>query len=77
MRTYGLGKGSVLRLLEEAGVERRRQGQRNIDVVEAAEHYEAGWLLARLAAIYGCGAETVRQALLGHGVAVRPRKGRS
>jgi hypothetical protein len=28
MSTYGLGKGAVLRLLEEAGVQRRCQGQR-------------------------------------------------
>jgi hypothetical protein len=77
MTTYGLGKGAVLRLLEEAGVQRRGQGQKNIQLEEAIQLYEQGWSLVNLAVRYDCNGETVRQALMGAGVKLRPRSGRS
>ena len=75
MATYGLGKGTVLKLLEDRGVTRRGQGRKNIDLLEAAARYAAGWSLAKLATTYGCDAETVRLALKDHGVQLRPRNG--
>lgn len=45
MRTYGLGKGTVLKLLHDHGVTVRAQGRKNIDLAEAIEYYQAGWSL--------------------------------
>jgi hypothetical protein len=75
MTKYGLGKGTVLDLLHQAGVKLRAQGRRNIDLVEATQLYEAGWSLVRLADTYDCDAETVRKALREAGVKMRPRRG--
>lgn len=75
MQTFGLGKGTVLRLLQEAGIERRGQGQRKIDLAEATARYQAGCSLAKLAATYGCDAETMRTAFRRAGLRLRPRHG--
>ena len=71
MATHGLGKGTVLNLLRNAGVDLRGQGQRNIDLTEAIDRYRTGWSLVKLGAAYDCDAETVRKALRVAGVALR------
>ena len=71
MVEYDLGKGTVLRLLRAAGAKIRAQGQKNIDLAEAADRYQAGWSLARLAERYDCNAETVRTTLKSAGVKFR------
>jgi hypothetical protein len=75
MVTYGLGKGTVLELLREAGVRLRAQGQRNIDLAEAIERYTAGWSLKKLGAAYDCDAETIRKALRAAGISRRSPHG--
>jgi hypothetical protein len=75
MTTYGLGKGAVLRLLDEAGVKRRYQGQKNIQIEEAIRLYEQGWSLVKVADHFNCNRETIRQALMAAGVKLRPRNG--
>lgn len=74
-KTYGLSKGSVLKLLSEAGVTMRRQGLDESQIREAAGRYSGGASLASVAALYDCSAEHLRQALLAHGVLIRPRAG--
>ena len=75
MTRYGLGKGTVLRLLRDAGVSLRAQGQKNIDLDEAITRYEAGWSVAKLGVVYDCDGETVRTALKTAGVVLRRRNG--
>lgn len=77
MRTYRLGKGTVLRLLEEQGVEMRGQGVPTDRIDEAIQLYVTdGLSLMKIARRMGCSAETVRQALLAAEVQVRARPGR-
>jgi Putative ATPase subunit of terminase (gpP-like) len=70
--TYGLGKGSVLRLLRNAGVAMRNQGLSEADINVAVALYAAGWSLARIAEQYGVNDMTVRAALLKRAVTMWP-----
>ena len=72
---YGLGKGSVLKLLYSAAVQMRNQGLTNENLEEAATLYRDGWSLAPVGNQFGCSPDTVRLALANHGVQIRPRKG--
>jgi hypothetical protein len=60
MRAYGLGKGTVLGILEEHGVKLRGQGITDDRLGEAIELYRSGLSLNRVAARLDCSAETVR-----------------
>ena len=71
MQTYGLGKGTVLKLLRQHGVQLRCQGARTIDIEQATELYQSGWSLKQLGALFGCDAETVRKTLQAAGVELR------
>ena len=73
--TYGLGKGSVLKLLDEAGVQMRNRGLPKDKLEKAAKLYRDGWSLARVGKQFGCSPDTLRLALANHGVQIRPRKG--
>lgn len=72
---YGLGKGSVLKLLKEAGVQMRHQGLAEDDLEEAATLYKEGWSLPRVAERFGCSVGSVRKEFRTHGVQIRPPNG--
>ncbi|MGY1681979.1 helix-turn-helix domain-containing protein [Geodermatophilus sp. SYSU D01176] len=63
MRTYGLGKGAVLRLLDIHGVTRRRQGLPPFEVQEALRLYGQGWSLARIGERFGRHHSVILRAL--------------
>jgi hypothetical protein len=71
MQTYQLGKGTVLGILAGNGVKMRGQGIPEDRLNEAIQLYRSGWPLKRVAAHFGCSAETVRQTLLAAGVPLR------
>ncbi len=71
MEGYGLGKGTVLGLLAEAGVKMRGQGIDTDQLPNLIRLYAEGWSLMRLAARFDCSGETIRQALLHADVALR------
>jgi len=77
MTTYGLGKGTVLRLLRKHGAKLRGQGVRSINLRRAIELYQVGWSLKRLGAEFDCEAETVRKLLRAAGVQMRSPHDRS
>ncbi len=70
-RKYGIHRLTVAAHLRRAGVELRYQGLTDDQVVAAAQLYQGGWSLQRLAERYDCTAETVRQALKAQGVVMR------
>jgi DNA-directed RNA polymerase specialized sigma24 family protein len=76
MRTYGLGKGTVLAILEEQGVKMRGQGIPDDRLSEVSDLYSGGLSLMRISKKLDCGAETVRQALLRAGVTLRRQQER-
>lgn len=69
---YGLSKGSVLRLLHEAGVQLRRQPVRGGQLAEMVALYESGLSIRQVAAELGLPKTTVQDALPRSGVAMRP-----
>ncbi|HET6924406.1 MAG TPA: helix-turn-helix domain-containing protein [Candidatus Saccharimonadales bacterium] len=69
---YRLGKGTVLKLLREAGVIMRRQGLSPAEIDEAVELYAAGWSLARIGERFGRAHTVIRKALLDRGIAMHP-----
>jgi hypothetical protein len=73
MATYGLGKGTVLRLLHDHGAKVRGQGL--TDLQAAIQFYEAGWSLKQIGNKSDCDAETVRKALKAAGVQMRSPNG--
>lgn len=72
---YGLGKGSVLRLLRECGAKIRQQGVPDDEIATASQLYLEGWSLSRLGKRYGCDLSTVRNTLRRNGIEMRPRPG--
>jgi hypothetical protein len=74
MQTYGLGKGAVLRLLANAGVETRRQGLNPDDQLEAARLYASGWSASRVGTKLGCSPDSVLTYARAGGVPIRPRQ---
>ncbi|WP_407669263.1 helix-turn-helix domain-containing protein [Nakamurella multipartita] len=75
MQTYGLGKGAVLRVLKEAGVEMRHQGLNDEDQDEAVRRYIQGQSAARVADQLGCSPDHVLACVRRAGHPVRPRVG--
>jgi hypothetical protein len=71
MRTYQLGKGTVLGILAEHGVTMRGQGITDDHVQEAIRPYVSGHSLMQISGQFDCSAETVRQALMAAGVPMR------
>lgn len=70
---HQIAKASVLKILEEHGVPKRRQGLTEDQIDEAARRYEAGESLARVAASLGTGATTINRVLTARGVRIRGR----
>jgi hypothetical protein len=74
-RTYGRGKGAVLRLLEVNGVARRRQSLTPEHVQEAIRLYGLGWPLGRIGERFGRHHSVVLRALERAGVPRRDSHG--
>jgi hypothetical protein len=70
-RTYSLGRGSVQRLLREAGVRRRRKSLTDVEVAQLVERYEAGLTVREIAAEQGVAKTTVQDALGRSGIGMR------
>lgn len=75
VRDFNLGKGSVLRLLREAGVAVRNQSLSPEQIAEAIAHYESGLSLKDVGGQMGASIDTVRSGLMRAGVQLRPRPG--
>ncbi|MFF7944516.1 hypothetical protein ACFZC5_32825 [Nocardia gamkensis] len=76
MKEFSLSKGSVLKVLREAGVAMRNQGLSEEQVGEAQGLYAAGWSLARIGEKFGVDHSTVWRQLRGRGVTMRDTQGR-
>ena len=70
-RRYGLGKGTVLRLLREQGVVLRHQPLDAQSLAEAITLYQAGWSLARIGTRMQRQPTVIRDVLERSGVARR------
>lgn len=62
---YSLGKGSVIRLLNDAGVQRRRRSLGSAEVAELVRLYETGLTIREIAAERGLPKTTVQHAVGG------------
>lgn len=62
-KRYGLSKGTVLRLLNEAGVEMRRRGLSAEQLGEVVRLYESGMTIREVARDLGVPKTTVQNAL--------------
>ncbi len=71
---FDLSRTAVMANLNRLGAESRR-GIVNRRIEEASSLYKQGWSLAGIGKYYGVYASTVREALLGAGVRMRPRPG--
>ncbi len=76
MLTYNLGKGTVLRLLREHGVQLRRQRMTAAEIEQAIQLYQAGNSLVAVGAKLGYDHGTIWQALKRAGVPRRDSHGR-
>jgi hypothetical protein len=74
-KTYGIHRTTVTGQLRRMGIPPRVRGRDAMDLEQAAVLYQAGASLKSVGERYGCDAETVRQALIGAGVQMRPRRG--
>jgi hypothetical protein len=71
-RKYLLGRGSVQRLLREAGVRRRRKSLTDAEVAVQVKLYKSGLTIREIAAEEGLAKTTVQDALARAGVKMRP-----
>jgi hypothetical protein len=74
MQTYGIGKGTVLKILEDHGVSRRNQPLADDEREEAIQLYLAGWSMAKVGRHYGRAHTVIRDMLRRHGVQRQPRE---
>jgi len=72
---HGISKTGILRLLREEGVEVRRQTATDGVVAEAAQLYEAGMPVTRIAEQLSVSGSALRRSMLKAGVDMRPRGG--
>ena len=70
---HQIAKASVLKILDEQGVPKRRQSLTDEQTDEAVRRYAAGQSLARVAAALDTGATTINRALVARGVRIRGR----
>lgn len=73
---WQLGKQTVRRMLDEAGVRIRRQGLDDEQVEHAVRGYESGQNIREVAADLGVGHSMVWRALKRAGVELRPQSQR-
>jgi hypothetical protein len=74
-RRSNLGKGTVLHILRDAGVQMRRQGLPDDKVPEASALYESGMSLAKIAERYGVSTKNIHTRLRDAGVQMRDSHG--
>lgn len=74
---FNLNKGSVIRLLREAGVTIRNQGLTKVQITEAAQLYQSGLSLAAIGVGLGVDHSTVHRQLLRRDVKMRDTHGRA
>jgi hypothetical protein len=72
---YGIGKGSVVKVLHEHGVAMRNQGLSPEQIQQAAALYRNGLSLAKIGSQFDVDTTTVWSALKKVGVQMRPRRG--
>lgn len=75
-KQFGIGKGSVLKILQEAGVLMRMQGLDEAGIQKAIRLYASRLSLKKVGERLGVDAETVRARLLERGVVMRDTQGR-
>lgn len=71
MKRHGIGKGTVLGILHDAGVVRRREVLTDEQLAEASELYQQGWSLVRLGEYFGFHQSAVWSGLKRLGVEMR------
>jgi hypothetical protein len=71
MKTYCLGKGTILHVLASRGVKMRRQPLTPEQITAAVEHYQAGWSLKRIGTELGADYTSIHRALQRSGVPMR------
>lgn len=75
-KMYGAGKGTVLRVLHEAGVPMRRQPMTADERTEVIRLYGDGWSLARIGTTFGRQHTVIRDVLTRAGIVRRDSHGR-
>ncbi|WP_100464089.1 helix-turn-helix domain-containing protein [Mycobacteroides abscessus] len=75
-KVYGINKGSVIKLLRQAGITIRNQGLTSQKIAEATQLYESGLSLANIGTRFGVDHGTVWRALKKQGVTMRDTHGR-
>jgi len=73
MKTYGLSKSAVLKLLRDREVPMRRQPLTSEQIQHATALYESGATLVKVSEQLGSPTESIRRALIEAGVTIRPR----
>lgn len=76
MRRCGIGKGTVLRILDTAGVPRRNQRMTKPDIATAIEMYQSGLSLAAVGRHFGREHTVIRDVLERAGIPPRDSHGR-
>jgi DNA invertase Pin-like site-specific DNA recombinase len=74
--TFNISKGSVIKLLREAGVTIRNQPLTDDQITQAAQLYTSGQSLAQIAVHLGVDPTTVHRYLRKRGVKIRDTHGR-
>lgn len=72
---FGLSQGSVVKLLQQHGVETRFHGLTDAETEAARELYESGLALAKVGEKLDRAPSSVRKALIRVGVVMRPKGG--
>jgi hypothetical protein len=72
---YGVGKGTVLRLLREHSVTVRQPPTQDADAAQAIELYQQGWSLARVGQKLNRDPATIRNILIRAGIPRRDAHG--
>jgi transposase len=75
-KKYGVGKGTVLRLLRQYGATMRQQPMSPDDAAQAIALYKRGWSLARVGHHFGREHSVIRDILERAGIARRDVHGR-
>lgn len=74
-KDYGVAKSTIIGVLRERNVVVRRQPLTSEQVGEAARLYESGLSLSQVAKRLNVNQETMRVAIIGAGIQIRPAAG--
>jgi hypothetical protein len=71
---FNVGRTTIFMHLDRRGIPRRSAPKLTDDMVaEAAQRYQRGQSLAKIAVVFNVGHETIRRALHARGMTLRPR----